>query len=148
MRKPNLKLLAVCIVAGCLLASGPVFGRVLFNIDSFKEWQEALGPPVYPNESQVRPLLPHEWDEYMYLWNDPANIIEGEPYPETTFLPPSLYVWEGGGSWEDSNYPEDAGLVMYWGPEPPEEGDYASAWAYEYGEDLSLIHISEPTRPY
>lgn len=138
MTKLNLKLLIICIVAGCLVASGPVFGTVLFNIDSFEEWEEALGPPVYPDESQVRPLLPNEWDEYIGLWNEPGNIIEGDPYPETTFLSPSLYVWEGGGSWEDSNYPEDAGLVMYWGPEPPEEGNYASAWAYEYGLDPDL----------
>jgi hypothetical protein len=121
------------------VAAKPVVGRVLFNIDVFEDWERALNPPPEPEQPVVRPLLPHEWDEYMQLWHEPGNIIEGEPYPETTFAPANLYVWEGGGSWEDSNYPEDAGLVMYWGPpEPTVEGDFASAWVYEYGADPDL----------
>ena len=138
MRKPNLKLLIVCIVAGCLVAAGPVFGRTHFNIDCYEQWEKALG-------SNVRPLMPDEWDEYMQLWYDPANIIEGEPYPKTTYLPPELYVHPGGGEWvnpetgETFYYPKEAGLSMVWGPpEPPMEGDYAAAWAYEYGEDPDL----------
>jgi hypothetical protein len=139
MTKLNLKLLIVFIAATCLVAAKPVVGRVLFNIDVFEDWERALNPPPEPEQPVVRPLLPHEWDEYMQLWHEPGNIIEGEPYPETTFAPANLYVWEGGGSWEDSNYPEDAGLVMYWGPpEPTVEGDFASAWVYEYGADPDL----------
>jgi hypothetical protein len=139
MKTPDVKLPIVCIVAVCLVAVGPAFARVLFNIDVFEDWEKALNPPPEPDQPFVRPLLPDEWDEYMQLWEDPTNIIEGEPYPETTFVPPVLEVYPGGGSWEDSNYPEDAGLVMYWGPpEPPEEGDYASAWVYEYGADPDL----------
>jgi hypothetical protein len=139
MKKPNVKLSIFCIVAVCLVAAGPAFGRVLFNIDVFEDWERALNPPPEPEQPFVRPLLPHEWDEYMGLWEDPCSIIEGEPYPDTTYLVPELYVYEGGGSSGDSNYPEDAGLVMYWGPEPPaEEGNYASAWVYEYGADPDL----------
>ena len=58
--------------------------------------------------------------------------------PDTTYLMPELYVWGGGGSSGDSNYPEDAGLVMSWGPEQPEDGNYAAAWAFVYGQDPDL----------
>lgn len=137
MRKLHLKLSVVSIVVISLVAAGSVFGTVHFNIDSFEEWEKELNP-VFPEEPQVRPLLPIEWDEYVWLWYDPCSIIEGDPYPDTTYRTPELYVYEGSDMSGDSNYPEDAGLVMSWGPDPPEDGNYAAAWAFVYDKDPDL----------
>ena len=106
-------------------------------IDSQQEWQEALDS-AWPREF-IRPMSPVEWDQYVMQWEDPCNTIEGVPYfvpyPDTEFLPPELYVFEGDESSED---PNDAGLVMKWGDDTTPDGNYASAWHYDYGQDPDL----------
>jgi len=103
-----------------------------FLIDSEDEWQQAM------SDGRVEPMFPPEWSDYMVQWD--MFLVEGDPYPTTTgftpaFLPEGeLYVYGGGGG--GGAYPEDAGLVMAWGPTSP--GEHASAWKYVYGADPDL----------
>lgn len=130
MRTVKSKLLVVCIVVSCLMAAGPdtAFADRYFSILTGEDWDEAV------MEENIRPMQSQEWDDYMLQFNDPNNL-EGEPYPETTFLPPSdLYVYDSGD--------EGVGLVMAWGNSQMPEGQYASAWVYEYGEDPDLSNSS------
>jgi hypothetical protein len=137
MTSTNLKLLIVCALVGCLVPAGLAFTRPHFNIDCYEQWEEALGP-------RVRPMLPHEWEDYMAAWRDPDSIIEGEPYPDTEFFGEGLYVYEGGGEWTDPDsgetyyYPEDAGLVMYWGTPEPVDANVAGAFVYDWPEDPDI----------
>ena len=133
----KLKLLFVCIVVGCLVAvPGTAFASPYFSLLTEEDWGEA----EYEN---IQPMEPTEWSDYMDQFNNPNNL-EGEPYPETTFVPAQLYVYGGGG--EDPctgyQYPNDAGLVMAWGDPCMLKGQYASAWEFEYGEDPDLSNSS------
>jgi hypothetical protein len=78
----------------------------------------------------------------MTQYNDPINLGGNEPYPPTTFFPPELYVYNcgGGGGGSGGCLPgePDDGLVMAWGDPCMPEGQYASAWVYEYGLDPDL----------
>jgi len=133
MRKMKFKLLIICIIVGCLAAvcSTTVFAKPHFSLLDEEDWGEA-------ELTNIRGMTEPEWDDYMLQFNDPNNL-EGEPYPPTTFLEPQLYVYGGGGQYEDYNYPDDAGLVMAWGdPCTMPDGNYVSAWIYEYGEDPDL----------
>jgi hypothetical protein len=83
-----------------------------------------------------------DWEYYMFEWQH--FVEEGEPYPDDPFVPAvppdgDLYVYGGGGS--GGTDPCDAGLVMYWGNS---EGDYSSAWKFDYllDPDLSNCTIS------
>jgi len=87
----------------------------------------------------IEPMYPPEWSDYMMQWS--MFLVAGEPYPSSPFIPPilpqgELYVYGGGGG--GGTHPEDAGLVMVWGPTAP--GEYASAWKYEYGLDPDLTN--------
>lgn len=112
-----------------------------FLLDSQEEWQSKLDEE-WP-DMHLAPLGPVDWDKYyaqLMQWG------EGEPYPPTQFLPPELHVYEGGGSGGDD--PEDAGLVMKWGDETTPDGNYASAWKYDYGDpDLSNCTITVTATP-
>lgn len=113
-----------------------------FCITTEQQWLEALGI------ERVRGFTNTEWDEYISQFNDNAS----EPYPDTTFLPPELYVCgpEGGGDGTcECEDPQEAGLVMKWGDDSCEDGeDYASAWVYEYAEDPDLTGCVLTTTVY
>jgi hypothetical protein len=108
--------------------------QAYFLLDSMLQWDKALHSQ-WPDPF-IKALPESEWNDYMSQWNDPDSEIEGQPYPETTFLPPELWVYEGGGS--GGTDPCDGGLVMGWGEDNPDTGDYASAWRYDYGDDPDL----------
>jgi hypothetical protein len=129
--------LAAGTVILLLIGGTPVLGTPYFLIDSQIEWQEALGGGG--GAGTVKPMDPPEWSDYMSQWS--MFLVEGEPYPSSPFIPPilpqgELYVYEGGGG--GGADPEDAGLVMVWGPQSP--GEYASAWKFEYGLDPDLTN--------
>ncbi len=105
-----------------------------FVLDSAEEWQEALDSE-WPQRS-LSPILESEWVKFMEAWADPCSEKEGEPYPENEFLPAELWVYDGGGS--GGYEPNDAGLVMYWGNESTPDGNYATAFRYDYGMDPDL----------
>ena len=133
-----LHLLVFCIVAGSLLMVGPAFGTPRVNLDTLWEWEEALMPPEH-----IIPMSPIDGEDYLLDWG--LYLEDGDPYPSpTVFLDSQLYVYEGGGGTVDPctgepyPYPEDAGLVMAWGDEMMNTGDYTAAWEYVYGEDPDL----------
>lgn len=106
-----------------------------FSLNTFDEWLITFEGG---NEhASIIPMLPHEWSEYMGLWNNP-DLLEDPaiPYPENTFSPPELYVYEGDGEPEFED-PDDGGLVMHWG-DPLIPGDQASAWKLKYEPDPDL----------
>lgn len=97
-------------------------------IDSEEEWQESL------DSGHVHPMQEIEWMDYMHQWD--SYRAEGDPYPTNTFEPAGLYVYGGGGG--GGLDPEDAGLVMGWGEPSLPDGDYSSAWKYDYLLDPDL----------
>ena len=117
-------------------------------LDSQEDWEEALDAN-WPNE-HIRPLNEAEWHEYMEHWQNIGgdNETDGndyfEPYPDTNFLPPEppsgLYVYEGNDA--NANEPNDAGLVMAWGDATTPDGNYASAWKFDYGKDPDLTNCT------
>lgn len=115
-----------------------------FLIDTLDEWSDALQRErPYSN---IRPLGMAQWEEYLAYWNSPTTEKEGLLYPKTTFVPCTepdgmLYAWGGGGGGGGGAL-EDAGLVMAWGHDPQKEGDYASAWRYDYGLDPDLSNCT------
>ena len=120
-----------------LIGVGPVLGTPYFLIDSEIEWRDALSGGG--GAGMVKSMVPPEWSDYMSQWT--MFLVEGEPYPSSPFIPPilpqgELYVYGGGGG--GGADPEDAGLVMAWGPQSP--GEYASAWKFEYGLDPDLTN--------
>ena len=79
-----------------------------------------------------------QWDEYMMQWD--LYTVEGEPYPDTQFIEPMLYVYEGD---EVEPYEESpGGLVMAWGDETLPDGSYAAAWMYDYLVDPDLSNAT------
>lgn len=119
---------AVCLVT--MLGLGTAASATpYFLIGSQSEWQEALLPT-----GEIKAMTTGEWDDYMYQWG--MHLVEGDPYPTNTFLPPELYVWGGGGG--GGLDPEDPGLVMVWGDETTPDGSYSSAWKYVYLLDPDL----------
>lgn len=130
-----------------ILIGEPEKCKPTFLIDDFEEWEEVL-MGVRPG-SNIRPATIARWEQYMEYWRDPSMEHEGEPYPETTFVPPCevgeglggmLYVWPGDqGGISD---PMDAGLVMAWQFDQQREGDYASAWEWDYGLDPDLSNCT------
>jgi len=136
----------IVLLVLALLPLSAVLGSPYFLIDDEQQWIEAFSGSVMAGH--IRPMEPWEWQEYMMHWyEDPEVEREGEPYPENEFMPAQLWVYPGGGQWEDPctgevyEYPRDAGLVMAWGVtevQPLPEGSYSSAWRYEYGEDPDL----------
>ncbi|MCK4340554.1 MAG: hypothetical protein KAY37_02375 [Phycisphaerae bacterium] len=117
------------VLAAVLLAGGgPALGDPYFQIWSMPDWEDALGT------GHVVPLMPDEWDSYWQEWQ--MYTEEGDPYPDTLFIEPVLYPYVGP---EVPPGPEDAGgLVMAWGDESLPDGQYASAWKYDYLVDPDL----------
>jgi len=133
MRTVMSKLLILCVVVGCLIAAAPVYAEPYFLLDSQEEWQEAMG-------THIHAVTPPEWSEYMSNWA--THLKEGEPYPTNSFIPPTLWVYGGGGTdpCTGYEYPNDAGLVMFWGNSSLPTGNYSSAWKYDYGLDPDLTN--------
>jgi len=108
-----------------------------FTIDTETQWNEALA------EGNVYPMEPTGWEDYMNQWEE--FLEEGEPYPEDEFTPAApptgdLYVYGGGSG--GPNDPCDAGLVMRWGDETTPDGNYCSAWEYDYLVDPDLSNCT------
>ena len=111
--------------------------QVHFKIEEPHEWDRLLQPPG-PYQSYIRGMTLLEWEEYWLDWQTP---LEGEPYPQTEFLEPELYVAPcdgGGGAGGCMDDDPDAGLVMTWGEPTMPNKEYASAWVFEYGLDPDL----------
>lgn len=107
------------------------------HIDSFEQWSDILLSPG--TGLNVRPMFEVEWDEYMIQWD--TGEIEGELYPDTTFMPAELYVYDDNG--ESGDLPaEGDGLIMTWGEEDRPDGNYASAWVLDYGVDPDLTNCT------
>ena len=127
---------------GVLLSGfGTVLADPYFVIDSENQWREALAP-MLPGPV-IRGMLPHEWDAYMQVWYGPGqgDEMEGEPHPPAIFLPPNLELCVGACA---DQMDHNGGMLMMWGPPDTimEEGPYASAWVYEYGEDPDLQNVT------
>lgn len=135
MKKVELELLFFCIAVICLSAISSALAEPYFGLETEEEWQSSLYSSQKGARS-IQPMTSSQWDGYMGQWQE--YLVEGEPYdplPETTFVPPELYVYGGGGG---GSYPDDAGLVMAWGSETMGSGEYASAWMFDYGLDPDL----------
>lgn len=133
-----------------ILMGEPEKAQAVVYINGLGEWSRALeGQSPAPG---IRPMSMTQWEEYIRYWNDPDSVKEGDPYPETTFVPCDkeygsglLYVWPGdSGGIGGSGGIQDAGLVMAWMPSERlwESGDYASAWRYDYGWDPDLTNCT------
>jgi hypothetical protein len=125
------KLILIALIT-LLFSSTTVLGRPYFLLGSQQEWQQAL------DGNNIRPMTSSEWTDYMYGWQH--NLKEGQPYPDTNFLPAQLWVYAGGdGNGPDPNFdPNEPGLVMFWGDQNTPDGNYASAWKWVYGSDPDL----------
>ena len=127
-RSQRLCRLSLSCVAVMLATATVAQADPYFQIGSMSEWDEAL------MTGHVVPFTAPEWDRYMGEWD--AFTEEGETYPDTVFIEPMLYVYEGD---EVAPYPESpGGLVMAWGDEGLQDGSYAAAWKYDYLVDPDL----------
>jgi hypothetical protein len=137
MKKINLKFSITCLVAGCLILTQMAYAEPYFRLDTQHDWEYALA------DGSIVPMENTEWSAYMSQWQ--MYLQQGQPYPFTTFRSPqppegSLYVYGGGGGGGGGLNPKDAGLVMYWGTPP--DGNYASAWKYDYKLDPDLSNCT------
>ncbi len=105
-------------------------GSPYFRIADVNDWNDALLNDL------IKPLEQWQWDDYMSQWQ--LYTEDGNEYPDTNFMPPFLYVYEGSESNPDE--PNDAGLVMTWGD--GNDGDFASAWQYQYKKDPDLSNCT------
>ncbi len=141
MRSVKLKLLIVCIIAGCFVAANSAYARTYFEIKTAEQWETALhtGPRhTGPRHTgpRVEAMTQSQWDEYMAQLRDLENETEGTPYVATQFIGPELYV-----------HAHDVGLapgmVMAWGDSSlPSPGQYASAFLLDYGCDPDLSNAT------
>ncbi len=111
-----------------------------FSLNTYMDWTIGLEGHEC---GHVTPVLPHEWDMYMSLWQNRELTENDEEYPQNEFKPAEFWVFEGDNDPHDpEGLPNDAGLVMGWGNAdfatdlPP--GNYASALRYKYGADPDL----------
>lgn len=123
------------------LVGQPEKCQTAFQIDTEDEWEEGL-IMEWPSES-IKPMTEAQWEDYKNLWLTPDEL-EGipyfDPYPDTIFIDPCLYVYPGDGA--PGGEPNDAGLVMKWGDDTTPDGNYASAWHYDYGLDPDLTNCT------
>jgi len=125
----KMKLLIVCTFVGCLMATVPAFADKTFLFDTLEDWNDVLGDGISGMNEPA-------WDEYMSQWE--LFTEEGNSYPNDVFMPSELHVYGGGGSYEDYNYPNAPGLVMSWGDPCFPDGNFSSAWVYDFGQDPDL----------
>ncbi|MHC4638376.1 MAG: DUF7901 domain-containing protein [Planctomycetota bacterium] len=148
MKQSKSHIFILLAVAFCIQICGTASGLPWFSVDSEEQWNH-----IYPGlaaGNHVEPMDDPDWYDYMQHWGvpsygppDPNVVREGDPYPENEYIVPELLVYPGSNMTSDSNYPEDAGLVMAWGlhrpdAEPLPEGSYSAAWTMVYGEDPDL----------
>ncbi|MEZ4524292.1 MAG: hypothetical protein R2941_00025 [Desulfobacterales bacterium] len=125
----------------------PVFPGPFFQMDSHEEWIWALSPNNQ-EDPMIRPLGTEEWEKYMMQCREFQQ--EGEPYPDTAFMPAELSVWPG----EPGTPFSDAGIFMFWGEKELPAGNYASAWMLDYRVDPDLsnatitVTVTPPGPPY
>ncbi|KPK76605.1 MAG: hypothetical protein AMJ79_06090 [Phycisphaerae bacterium SM23_30] len=110
-----------------LVFTGAARADSFFDILTPADWEENL------YAGHLRTMTELEWGDYMFDWNNP-DFVEGEPYLFNEYQSPGLYVYEGS----DPDWPDDSGLVMYWGNEDLPTGSYSAAWMYDYKEDPDL----------
>ena len=102
-----------------------------FRLDKEEDWTEAL------SSGHVYAMDANNWGCYMSQWKN--CVVEGNSYPNDPFLPATLYVYGGGGGGGGGAHdPCDAGLVMYWGGPTTPDGNYSSAWKFDYLLDPDL----------
>jgi len=125
-------------IAVLILPLAAIAGPTHFAVQSLEDWNRALTP--LPGQSMVRPMSTTEWSEYMTQYNNPLHLEGNPPYPSTTFQPPELYAHTCSGGGGGGCLPGGAtgGLVMAWGDQTMPEGQYASAWVWQYGLDPDL----------
>ncbi len=110
-------------------------------ISTYDQWDRVLHP--IEGYNYIRPLRANEWLEYQKGWTSSEYIVEGEPYPETSFYELDMAMEDlrasriGLGSEPPMEEP-GPGLVMTWGSDQLEPGRYASAWVFAYGQDPDL----------
>lgn len=124
-----------------LLYALPSFAGPHFQIESEQKWQVVweAGVEQQPDVPMISPVNDNEWYAYMeHMMND-NNLREGEPYPDTEFLPAELFVVPTDINAADIAI-EAPGLIMAWayGKDELPEGNYASAWKYDYGVDPDI----------
>ncbi len=115
-------------LSAVLVVGAAASADVYFEIRTMSEWDEALAT------GHVVPFTTPQWDQYFDEWL--MFTEEGDPYPPTQFIEPVLYPYEGPEVPPDPNYP--GGLVMAWGDENLPDGQFASAWQYDYLVDPDL----------
>ena len=106
---------------------GPLgYSDPYFSIETYDDWLANL-------DVNIIPLSPEEFEGYVVQWQD-VNFLEIPelPYPNDPFLLPELYVYEGN---ESPGEPNDAGLVMTWGSSEGNDGNYTSAFKFDYKTD-------------
>ncbi|HUW19930.1 MAG TPA: DNRLRE domain-containing protein [Sedimentisphaerales bacterium] len=119
---------ALLMPCGQLLWSPPKPVNPQFALISLEDWEETLG------SGNVQPMGQQEGQQYLLDFDE--NLEEGEPYPDTEFVTPDLYVYES------NKPPSGAGLVMVWGDPCATDGNYAGAWKYEYDKDPDLSNCT------
>jgi hypothetical protein len=134
-----------------ILLGKPEKCKATFLISGYDGWEKALDAQrPYAN---IRPVSMTRWEQYMTYWHSSSGTEkQGLPYPETTFVPcvdldgvgdpdGMLYALaDGGGGGGGVSGP---GLVMAWKYDPTVlEGNYASAWEYDYGQDPDLTNCT------
>jgi hypothetical protein len=100
-----------------------------FLLASEDDWQRALA------SGEIQSMSEAEGTAYLLKFNE--DLKEGEPYPQTIFLQPELFVLG-----EDNIHCEEPGLVMEWGDDSKPDGDYAAAWKYIYPADPDLTNTT------
>jgi len=103
---------------------------------SVEDWGMYL---VGNDNGKIEPMPVPQGQDYLMFWD--TYLKEGEPFTEKPiqWMPAELYLYEP--TIPDPNYPEDAGLVMSWQTEKPEE-NYSAGWTYMYTLDPDLSNCT------
>lgn len=108
--------------------------QVHFLLASEEDWLNAL------ENGEVAPMPQAEGEDYLQKLLDGHEEDDeyGEPYPfgPGSFIEPNLYVLP------ENEYDDEPGLVMEWGNEAQDDGDYTAAWEYVYPLDPDLTNTT------
>jgi hypothetical protein len=126
------KLCKILISAALMLCITTANASPYFSSSSFEDWQMLLDP--MPGANFIRPSDPLEWQHFEIQRAE--FLVEGDPIPESVFLPPDLFVFEGDPTIPE--YPDEPCLIMAWGDKEMPEGDYSSGYSVVYGVDPDL----------
>lgn len=167
MKKKIVATVSMTLVGLLLTMVSPSAASPYFAIGG-DQWQDGLDGTYA--EGTVEGVTTGEWSSFFAVWQSPD---EGAPYPASTFYDPNLSVYPGtdsfsradlnsdgivngadfafiAGNWLSDghglapySYPEEAGLVMFWGPTDQSPGEStSSAWKFKYGEDPDLTNCT------